>query len=86
MSWYDDDEDDRRKRKRGSASYVGVSPFAGAVDHGYGPELGELSEGVGAPYAHGLSQPPSTQTQPPWLRISLPVSRRSAPTVRRTRP
>ncbi len=64
MSWYDD-EDDRRKRKRGSATYVGVSPFAGAVDHGYGPELGELSEGVGAPYAHGLSQPPSTQTQPP---------------------
>ena len=64
MSWYDD-EDDRRKRKRGSATYVGVSPFAGAVDHGYGPELGELSEGVGAPYSGGLSQPPSTQTQPP---------------------
>ncbi len=39
MSWYDDDDDDLRKRKRGSASYVGVSPFLGAVDHGYGPEL-----------------------------------------------
>ena len=72
MSWYDDDDDDLRRRKRGGARFVGVSPFAGAVDQGFGPELSGRSpsqqqerEEFGAPYAHGLSQPPSTQTQPP---------------------
>ena len=53
MSWYNDDDDERRKRRRGGSNYVGVSPYEGAVDQGYGPQLSERSEQTGAPYSGG---------------------------------